>query len=166
VSNYSKVIIFIVILIVFSGAVIYLYNTESSMNEAMPDISSSIVAGDSDYNSAVDLLNDKSYNEARNKAISAENNFNQSRIQLLDIKDNFTSDTNDVHKNYINTVIKELELKINATENLLESIDYYKNYQNSTGNDYSSRANELMNEALDFQNVRNNLVRENPNLFK
>ncbi len=136
------------------------------MNEAMPDISSSIVAGDSDYNSAVDLLNDKSYNEARNKAISAENNFNQSRIQLLDIKDNFTSDTNDVHKNYINTVIKELELKINATENLLESIDYYKNYQNSTGNDYSSRANELMNEALDFQNVRNNLVRENPNLFK
>ena len=132
----------------------------------MPDISSSIVAGDSDYNSAVDLLNDKSYNEARNKAISAENNFNQSRIQLLDIKDNFTSDTNDVHKNYINTVIKELELKINATENLLESIDYYKNYQNSTGNDYSSHANELMNEALDFQNVRNNLVRENPNLFK
>ena len=58
-SNYSKVIIFIVILIVFSGAVIYLYNTESSMNQAMPDISSSIVAGDSDYNRAVDLLNDK-----------------------------------------------------------------------------------------------------------
>ena len=136
------------------------------MNQAMPDISSSIVAGDSDYNRAVDLLNDKSYNEAKNKAISAENNFNQSMIQLLDIKDNFTSDTNDVHKNYINTVIKELELKINATENLLESIDYYKNYQNSTGNDYSSHANELMNEALDFQNVRNNLVRENPNLFK
>ena len=136
------------------------------MNQAMPDISSSIVAGDSDYNRAVDLLNDKSYNEAKNKAISAENNFNQSMIQLLDIKDNFTSDTNDVHKNHINTVIKELELKINATENLLESIDYYKNYQNSTGNDYSSHANELMNDALDFQNVRNNLVRENPNLFK
>lgn len=136
------------------------------MNQAMPDISSSIVAGDSDYNSAVDLLNDKSYNEARNKAISAKNNFNQSMIQLSSIKDNFTSDTNDVHKNYINTVIKELELKINATENLLESIGYYESYKNSTGNDYSSHANELMNEALDFQNVRNNLVRENPNLFK
>ena len=53
-----------------------------------------------------------------------------------------------------------------GAENLLESIDYYRNYQNSTGNDYSSHANELMNEALDFQNVRNNLVRENPNLFK
>ena len=136
------------------------------MNEAMPDISSSIVAGDSDYNSAVDLLNDKSYNEARNKAISAENNFNQSRIQLLDIKDNFTSDTNDVHKNYINAVINELELKINATDHLLEAIDNYKNHKNSTGNDYSNQANELMHESLEFQNVRNNLVKENPNLFK
>lgn len=165
-SQYSKVIIFIVILIVFSGAVIYLHNTESSMNQSMPDISSSIVAGDSDYNSAVDLLNGKNYNEAKNKVISAKNNFNQSMIQLLSIKNNITSDTNDVHKNYINTVIKELELKINATKYLLESIDYYEKNQNSSGNEHSSHANQLMRESIDFQNVRNNLVKENPNLFK
>lgn len=165
-SDYSKVIIFIVILIVFSGAVIYLYNSESSMNHLMPDISSNIVAGDSDYNSAVDLLNNKNYSEANNKAISAKNNFNQSMIQLLDIKDNFTSDTDDVHKNYINTVLNELELKINATDYLLEAIDNFKDSKNSTGNDYSNQANELMKEALEFQNVRNNLVRENPDLFK
>ena len=132
----------------------------------MPDISSNIVTGDSDYNSAVDLLNGKNYNEARNKAISAKNNFNQSMIQLLSVKNNVTSDTNDVHKNYINTVIKELELKMNATTYLLKSIDYYEKNQNSSGNEYSNHANELMGEALDFQNVRNNLVRENPNLFK
>ena len=165
-SDYSKVIIFIVILIVFSGAVIYLYNTESSMNQSMPDISSSIVSGDSDYNSAVDLLNSKNYSEAKNKAISAKNNFNRSMIQLSDIKDNFTSDTNDVHKNYINTVLNELELKINATDYLLEAIDNFKYSKNSTGNDYSSQANELMKDALEFQNVRNNLVKENPDLFK
>jgi cellobiose-specific phosphotransferase system component IIA len=143
-----------------------MHNSESNMNQSMPDISSSIVAGDSDYNSAVDLLNNKNYDEARNKAISAKNNFNKSVIQLSDIKDNFTSDTNDVHKKYINTVLNELEIKINATDHLLEAIDNYKDHKNSTGNDYSSQANELMNEALEFQNVRNNLVRENPNLFK
>ena len=132
----------------------------------MPDISSSIVTGDSDYNSAVDLLNNKNYSEANNKAISAKNNFNQSMIQLSDIKDNFTSDTDDVHKNYINTVLNELELKINATDYLLEAIDNFKDSKNSTGNDYSNQANELMKEALEFQNVRNNLVRENPDLFK
>lgn len=165
-SNYSKVIIFIVVLIIFSGAVIYLHNTESSINKSMPDVSSSIVSGDSDYNAAVDLLNNKNYSEAKNKAISANNNFNQSMIQLLSIKDNFTSDTNDIHKNYINSVINELELKMNATEYLLESIDCYKDYKNSTGNEYSSQANQYMKDALEFQNVRNNLVKENPNYFK
>lgn len=165
-SNYNKVIIFIVFLIVFSGALIYLHNTESSMNQVMPDVSSSIVSGDSDYNAAVDLLNNKNYDESKNKAISANNNFNQSLILLLSIKDNLTSDTNDVHKKYINSVISELELKMNATDYLMESIDYYKNYQNSTGNEYSSHANEIMKDALEFQNVRNDLVKQNPNLFK
>ena len=112
-SNYNKVIIFIVFLIVFSGALIYLHNTESSMNKNMPDISDNIATGDSDYNAAVDSLNNKNYNEATNKAISANNNFNQSLILLLGIKDNFTSGTNDIHKKYINSVISELELKMN-----------------------------------------------------
>ena len=165
-SNYNKVIIFIVFLIVFSGALIYLHNTESSMNKNMPDISDNIATGDSDYNAAVDSLNNKNYNEATNKAISANNNFNQSLILLLGIKDNFTSGTNDIHIKYINSVISELELKMNATDYLMESIDYYKNYQNSTGNEYSSHANELMKDALEFQNVRNDLVKNNPNLFK
>ena len=165
-SNYNKVIIFIVFLIVFSGALIYLHNTESSMNKNMPDISDSIVSGDSDYNAAVDLLNNKNYDESKNNAISANNNFNQSLILLLSIKDDLTSDTNDVHNKYINSVISELELKMNATDYLMESIDYYKNYQNSTGNEYSSHANEIMKDALEFQNVRNDLVKQNPNLFK
>ena len=132
----------------------------------MPDVSSSINDADSDYNSAVDLLNNKNYSEAKNRAISADNNYNQSISLLSGIKDNFTSDTNDVHKNYINTVLKELELKSNATHYLIISIDYYKNHQNSTGNEYSSQANDYMNNALEFQNARNKLVKDNPNYFK
>jgi hypothetical protein len=136
------------------------------MNAVMPDISSNIVAGDSDYNSAVKLLNDKNYGEAKNKAISAQNNFNHSISLILDIRDNFTDSTNDIHKNYINTVLSELELKLNATDNLLKAIDYFEKYENSTGNDYAQKANNLMDQALEFQNVRNDLVKDNPNLFK
>ena len=165
-SNYTKVIIFIVILIVFSASVIYLYNTESSVNKIMPDISESIAAGDSDYNEAVDLLNDKNYDESRNKAISASNNFNKSISQLTSIKENFTSTTDDVYKSYVNTLLEELKLKMNATDYLLESIDYFESYQNGTGNSYSYEANELMNDALEFQKVRNDLVKDNPDLFK
>lgn len=165
-SKYTGVIIFIFILIVFSATVIYLYSSESSINAVMPDISDSVTSGDSDYNQAVDLLNGKNYDEAKNKAISAKNNFNQSITKLESIRDNLTSADNDVHKNYFNTVLSELELKMDATDNLLEAIGYYKNFQNNTGNSYSYQANERMNEAMEFQNVRNNLVRDNPDLFK
>ena len=112
------------------------------------------------------MLNDKNYDESKNKAISASNNFNKSISQLSGIKDNFTSNTNDVYKSYVNTLLEELKLKMNATGDLLEAIDYYKNYQNSTGNSYASEANEFMNDALEFQNVRNGLVKDNPDLFK
>ena len=132
----------------------------------MPDVSSNIALGDSDYNEAVDLLNDKNYGEARNKAISAQNNFNQSMSLLSSVKNNFTSDSDDVHVNYINALLSELELKLEATDYLLSAIDSYENHENSTGNDYAYQANNCMNDALEFQNVRNNLVNDNPNLFK
>ena len=164
-SNYSKVIIFIVILIVFSGAVIYFHGSESSINNSMPDISSSIISGDSDYNAAVDLLNSKNYEEARNRAISAQNNYNKS-INLLSNINDFNFDNNDVHRNYINTLFNELELKINATYYLVEAIDFYEYRQNSDGNEYASQANQYMNEALEFQNARNELVKDNPDYFK
>ena len=165
-SSYTKVIIFILVLIIFSVTVIYLYNSENAMNEVMPEISSYIAKGDSDYNEAVKLLNGKNYNEARNKAISAQNNFNHSMSLLLSIKDNFTSDTGDIHKNYINTVLSELGLKINATEYLLKAINCYQNYENSTGNGYAEQANSIMKNALDFQKVRVDLVKNNTKLFK
>ena len=165
-TNYNKLIIFIAFLIIFSASVIYLYGPDDAVNKMMPDIGSDIAAGDSDYNEAVDLLNGKNYDEAKNKAISAGNNFNHTHAQLVSIRDNFTSQTDDVHKNYIDTLLSEIELKINATDYLLDSIDCYESYQNATGNEYSYQANEYMQDAIEFQNARNSIVNDNPNLFK
>ena len=166
-TSYNKLIIFIVALVLFSAAVVFLSNTDNtSTNRIIPDISSNIAKGDSQYNEAVDLLNNKSYDEAKNKAISAGNNFNHTHTQLSSIRDNFTSETKDVHKNYINTLLNEVELKINATDYLIDSIDKFKGNQNATGNDYANKANEHMRDAVEFQHVRNNLTNDNPNLFK
>ena len=166
-TSYNKLIIFIVALVLFSAAVVFLSNTDNNpTNKIMPDISSNIAEGDSQYNEAVDLLNNKSYDEAKNKAISAGNNFNHTYDQLSSIRDNFTSETIDVHKNYVNALLNEVELKINATGYLIDSIDKFKSYQNATGNDYANKANEHMQDAVEFQNVRNNLTNDNPNLFK
>ncbi len=165
-SNYTKVIIFILILIIISAAIVFIDSSVDNMNKAMPEISDGVVKGDSDYNDAVNLVNNKSYDESMNKAISAGNNYNVSLYKLNNLKDNFTSDIDDVHKDYINAAINELNMKLKAVDKLKEAIDCFKVNRNYTGTNYAYEANDLINDSLKYRDVRDSLVSENPNLFK
>ncbi|RPF50825.1 hypothetical protein SAMN05216439_0994 [Methanobrevibacter gottschalkii] len=165
-SSYSKLIIFILVLLFISAAIFFIDSSMDSINRTMPGVSDSIVNGDKEYNEAVQLVNDKSFDEAKTKAVSAENNYNNSLIKLNGIRNNFSSDINEVQEEYIGTVIKELELKINAVNNLKEAIDCFKINSNYTGTNYASKANDLMYEATEYQHERNSIVKNNSNLFK
>lgn len=165
-SSYSKLIIFILVLLFISAAIFFIDSSMDSINRTMPGVSDSIVNGDKEYNEAVQLVNDKSFDEAKTKAVSAENNYNSSLIKLNGIRNNFSSDINEVQEEYIDTVIKELELKINAVNDLKEAIDCFKVYSNYTGTNYASKANDLMYEATEYQHERNSIVKNNSNLFK
>ena len=165
-SSYSKLIIFVAVLLIISAAVVLIDSSVDSINKTMPDISDSIVNGDNDYNEAVILVNSRSFDESRNKAISAGNNYNDSLDKLKDIKNNFSSDVNDVQDEYIDTVIRELELKLQAVDKLKESIDCFEVNSNYTGTNYASEANDLIYEATKYQDQRDTLVKENPKLFK
>ncbi|OED00670.1 hypothetical protein A9505_02885 [Methanobrevibacter sp. A27] len=149
-----------------SAAIFFIDSSMDSINRTMPGVSDSIVNGDKEYNEAVQLVNDKSFDEAKTKAVSAENNYNNSLIKLNGIRNNFSSDINEVQEEYIGTVIKELELKINAVNNLKEAIDCFKINSNYTGTNYASKANDLMYEATEYQHERNSIVKNNSNLFK
>lgn len=165
VSSYIKLIIFIVVLLFISVSIVYLDSSMDNINESMPAISNSIVQGDKDYNESVELLNSKNYEEANQKAISSADNYNNSLHKLEDIRDNYDKDLNEVHKDYIDTTINELQLKLKAVENLKESIYYLEMYDNYTGSDYGSYANEIMYDALNYQNQRNEIVQNNSKLF-
>ncbi|MBR6992470.1 MAG: hypothetical protein IKH85_00165 [Methanobrevibacter sp.] len=165
-SSYSKLIIFVAVLLIISAAVVLIDSSVDSINKTMPDISDSIVNGDNDYNEAVILVNSRSFDESRNKAISAGNNYNDSLDNLKDIKNNFSSDVNEVQDEYIDTVIRELELKLQAVDKLKESIDCFEVNSNYTGTNYASEANDLIYEATKYQDQRDTLVKENPKLFK
>lgn len=165
-SSYSKLIIFVAVLLIISVAVVLIDSSVDSINKTMPDISDSIVNGDNDYNEAVILVNSRSFDESRNKAISAGNNYNDSLDKLNDIKNNFSSDVNDIQDEYIDTVIRELELKLQAVDKLKESIDCFEVNSNYTGTNYASEANDLIYEATKYQDQRDTLVKENPKLFK
>ncbi len=165
-SNYTKVIIFIFILVLISAAIVFIDSSIDNMNKLMPEISDGIVNGDRDYNEAVTLVNDKSYTESMNKAISAGNNYNESLSKLYILRDNFTSDVNNVHKEYVDDAISELELKLQAVDKLKEAISCFENYYNYTGSNYGFEANDLMDQSVQYKDARELLVEENPNLFK
>ncbi|WP_407424436.1 hypothetical protein [Methanobrevibacter sp.] len=165
-SKYIKLIIFILVLLIISAAIVFIDSSIDNMNKLMPEISDGIVKGDNDYNEAVDLLNDKNYNESMNKAIAAGNNYNGSLSKLHILKDNFTSDVNNVHKDYVNNAISELELKLLAVDKLKESIDYLESQYNYTGSNYGFEANDYMDQAVKYRDARDSLVKDNPNLFK
>ena len=164
-SSYIKLIIFIVVLLIISASIVFIDSSMDNINRSMPSISDSIVHGDKDYNESVELLNSRYFNDANDKAVSAGDNYNNSLKNLKDIKDKFGKDLNDVHKEYIDTTINELELKLKAVDELKESIYYLQNYYNYTGSTHGTQANELMHDALQYQNQRNGMVQDNPDLF-
>ena len=164
-SSYIKLIIFIVVLLIISASIVFIDSSMDNINQSMPSISEGIVQGDKDYNESVELLNSRYFNDANDKAISAGDNYNNSLKKLNDIKDKFNKDLNEVHKDYIDATINELELKLKAVDELKESIYYLQNYYNYTGSTHGTQANELMYDAVEYQNQRNGIVQENPDLF-
>ena len=165
-SSYSKLIIFIVVLVLISAAVLFIDSSTDNINKVMPEISDGIVQGDKDYNEAVDLVNDKNFHESKQKAESAGDNYNKSLLNLREIQNNFSADVNGVHKEYISTTINEVELKLKAVDLLKDAIECFEVYSNYTGSNYGFEANDAMNQALEYQHQRDSIVSDNPNLFK
>jgi hypothetical protein len=165
VSSYIKLIIFIVVLLLISVAIVFIDSSVENMNHSMPAISDGIVEGDKDYNESVELLNERSFDEASQKAVSAGDNYNESLKKLKEIRDKYDKDLNEVHKDYIDTTINELNLKLNAVDELNEAIYYLRMYYNYTGSTHGTEANDIMQDAVKYQNERNEIVLENPKLF-
>ena len=164
-SSYVKLIIFVVVLLIISAGVVLIQSSMDNINESMPAISDGIVQGDRDYNESVRLLNNRDFVLSREMTDSAEENYNGSLEKLESIRDKYGKDLNDVHKDYIDATINELKLKLKAVTELKESIYYLGSYYNYTGSNYGMQANEYMQDSLKYQNERNQIFQENPELF-
>ena len=164
-SSYVKLIIFVVVLLIISAGVVLIQSSMDNINESMPAISDGIVQGDRDYNESVRLLNNRDFVLSREMADSAEENYNGSLEKLESIRDKYGKDLNDVHKDYIDATINELKLKLKAVNELKEAIYYLESYYNYTGSNYGMQANDYMQDSLKYQNERNQIFQENPELF-
>ncbi|WP_458404286.1 hypothetical protein [Methanobrevibacter sp.] len=146
-------------------AIVFIESSTDNMNKSMHSISDCIVQGDSEYNEAVDLVNSKYFYDGMEKAESAGDNFNSSLKMLKELRDGY-SDINEVHKEYIDTVINELELKLQAVDLLKEAIESFEIQSNYTGTNYGYQANDLMYQAKEYQDQRDSIVLNNSYLFK
>lgn len=164
-SSYIKLIIFIVVLLLISVAIVFIDSSVENMNHSMPSISDGIVQGDKDYNESVELLNERSFDEASQKAISAGDNYNNSLKKLEEMRDKYDKDLNEVHKDYIGATVDELNLKLKAVDELKEAIYYLERFYNYTGSSHGTEANDIMQDAVEYQKQRNDIVLENPKLF-
>ena len=147
-------------------AVLFIDSSTDNINKFMPEISDGIVQGDTDYNEAVELVNNKNFQESMQKAESAGKNYNRSLLKLHEIQSNFSADVNNIHQEYISTAINEVEFKLKAVDSLKEAIECFEIYSNYTGSNYGFEANDAMDQALEYQHQRDSIVSDNPNLFK
>ena len=165
-SSYSKLIIFVLVLVIIASAIVLIDSSMDNINDSMPEISKGIVNGDKEYNESVELVNTKYFSNAMSKAESAGDNYNNSLDKLLVIEDKFDKDMNDVHKQYIRAIINEVRLKLKAVDELKLAIESFQEYSNYTGSTHASQANEYMYDSLNFQQERNSIVENNSDLFK
>ena len=164
-SNYNKSLIFIFLLVIIAIAIVYIGFSINSLDNSMAKISDNIANGDREYNEAVNLINNGKYDDALEKALLASDDYNKSISDLLNVQNN-SDNFKEIHKEYINTIINETQLKQDSASNLVHMIYYLKNNDNATGNSYGSQANSLMDEAIKYQDARNALVNNNPDLFR
>jgi cellobiose-specific phosphotransferase system component IIA len=160
----KKIIIVIVSLvaIAISGCI---NSPIDNINLIIPKLSQNIVDGDINYNEAVKYVNARNYDAADQKVKESTMNFNEGQNKLLSI-DNLNELNNTIHIQYINLISEELSLKQNATINLQLAIQYFKSGDNKTANEHVTKANSLMTQGVSFQNQRQSLVVNNPNIFK
>lgn len=162
----KKIIIVVVVLLAtvcISGCI---KTPMDNINDIIPNLSQSIESGDLNYNEAVQYSNNQNYVVAEEKAQTASGNFLDAQNKILEIK-KYDENINDtLYLQYIDLVQEELNLKQNATANLQLGIQAFKNGNKTLANEYISKANNIMNQAISIQNQRDNLVKNNPNKFK
>lgn len=135
------------------------------INNEISSIENAINEGNSYYNESVDIMNNNNYSNALSKAKLATVEYDNALKSLLEIKGNYSETMEEVQVDYIDLLYSEVSLKSDANNNLITAIDYYNNGDDELGNEYASKANDLMNQAVDLKNSRDNLANNNPDYF-
>lgn len=161
--NNKIVIIGVLIAVVFVSGCI---NTEmDNLNKIVNDLSDDIISGDTNYNNAINSLNSKDYTNAESSIFNASTSYTNSYNTVLEAIKDAERLNNTIYANYLNIVKSEIQLKLNATNQLQLAVQSYKSGGVEDGNSYSDKASVTMTQALIKQKERASIAKNNPDRF-
>lgn len=136
-----------------------------NLNNLMKDINADIANSDQYFNEGVVALNSKDYVLSDSKSNQAIKGYENAKKNILETNKYYSDINETLYIEYINLLEDEVDLKLNASSNLLIASQKFKANDISAGNNHAQMANSKMSEALQIQNQRNNIVLNNPDLF-
>ena len=162
-----KDIILIVLLLIAVVSISGCINSPmDNINNRMKDLNTDINEGDNDYNAAISSINSRDFANGNSNIQIAKEKFDDAETKLSEIEEYENGLNESVYNEYIDLIQEEVSLKKQASDELYLAIQYYANDDTYTGNSYARSANELMKKAVILQGERNQIVEENPELFK
>lgn len=158
------IILGMVTLIIFLSGCIQ--SDASKIDGLSTSINSHLKKGDDFYNNAGYDTNKYLYDMALSNCENATSEFTQAR-NYADEGLTYAKNSNDtVYLNYMQNVVNEIDAKMNATNELKTAIPYLSDNDTSNANSHIGDANSFMEEATNFNSIREQIVKDNPSKFK
>lgn len=161
----NKIVILVVMIIVIflSGCI---QSNTSQIDALASTINNHIKNGDQYYNKSGQAVNQFQYSTALSYCNNASYEFNQAQTSAKQGLTYAHNSNDTVYVNYMQDVVNELDAKINATEELKTAISYLRDNDSVNANIHIGNANDLMNNAVQFNNLRQQIIKQNPTKFK
>ena len=161
--NIFLIAIILIAVVAVSGCI---NSPMDNINNNMKELNTDITEGDNDYNSAINYINNKDFISGTDNIQIAKDKFNDAEEKLSNIEEYKSSLNETVYTDYLDLVREEVSLKKQASDELYLALQYYTNNDINSGNSYAQSANSLMGQAIILQGERNEIVENNPDLFK
>jgi hypothetical protein len=156
-------IVLLILLVPISGCI---QSDINNVEQLIPQINDHLHKGDVYYNQSATDLNSFEINSALQNADSAYSEFSLARSSTSQALSYAQNSNDSVFIKYLQLALSEIDAKLNATTDLKTAAQLFQTGNNTTANIKVRSANAQMQNALDFQALREQLVSQNPSKFK
>ncbi|MBE6494035.1 MAG: hypothetical protein E7Z84_05460 [Methanosphaera stadtmanae] len=162
--NKKTIIICIILIITISAGIIY-YNNTSKIDSEIPSINTNIRRGNTEYNQAVNALNNKNYSQAQQRSINALENYGNVSEKLNTTIELAKNQNETILLEYLMITQTEIDQKINATKEILTGIELINNNNYYSSIEHFRKSNTIMSNTTQYSDKRNQIESNYPEKF-